>query len=137
LTQADENSPIILFDGVCNLCEYSVQFIITRDPRGMFKFAPLQSEAGQSLLNRHGISTDDLSTFVLLENGRVFNRSTAALRVVKRLGWPWPVLFVFMAVPGPIRDAVYDFIARNRYQWFGKKEQCMVPTQEVRARFLP
>ena len=128
--------PVILFDGVCNLCSSSVRFIIARDPAARFRFASLQSEAGQALLGGHGLDTGALSSVVLVEDGRVHTRSDAALRIAWRLSGPWPLAGVFRAVPRGVRDGVYDWIARNRYRWFGKTEACWLPTPELRARFL-
>ncbi len=128
---------IVLFDGVCNLCNGLVQFVIRRDPApARFRFAALQSNAGQQLLREHGLSTVDLDTFVLVEAGVARVRSTAALRLLKRLGLPWSLAWSFIIVPRPLRDAVYRFVARNRYRWFGVRESCMVPTPELRSRFL-
>lgn len=128
--------PILLFDGVCNLCNHSVQFIIRRDSRGVFRFASLQSEAARELLSGFQEKPTGLSTVVLLENGRLRLKSDAALGVLRRLPGLWPLLYVFILVPRPIRDAVYDWVARNRYRWFGKKDQCMLPRPEWRERFL-
>lgn len=128
---------IVLFDGVCNLCNGLVQFVIRRDPApARFRFAALQSQAGQQLLREHGLSTVDLDTFVLIEAGVAHVRSTAALRLLKRLGLPWSLAWSFIVVPRPLRDAVYRFVARNRYRWFGVRESCMVPKPELRSRFL-
>lgn len=127
---------VIYFDGVCNLCNGSVQFVIKRDKAGKFRFAPLQSRAGQAILARNGLSGEHFTSFLLSENGKLYRRSTAALRVVRRLPGAWPLLYGFIIVPPFIRNAVYDFIARNRYRWFGKKEACMVPTPELKSRFL-
>ena len=132
----DESSrAIVLFDGVCNLCNSSVHFIIARDPAARFRFAALDSAAGQRLLAESGLS-GSLSV-VLIENGRAYTRSAAALRIARRLRFPWPLLYALIVVPRPLRDAVYDWIARNRYRWFGKREVCMTPTPELRSRFLP
>lgn len=131
-----ETASIVLFDGVCHLCNSSVNFIIRHDPHGRLKFAPLQSPVGQELLRQHNLSSDILDTFVLIESGRAYTRSTAALRVARRLSGLWPVAYVGIVVPRPIRDAVYRLIARNRYRWFGKRDACMMPTAEVKARFL-
>lgn len=128
--------PILLFDGVCNLCNHSVQFIIRRDSRGIFRFASLQSEAARELLSGFQEKPAGLSTVVLLENGRLHLKSDAALGVLRRLPGLWPMLYVFILIPRPIRDAVYDWVARNRYRWFGKKDQCMLPRAEWRERFL-
>jgi len=124
----------ILFDGVCNLCNGFVQFVIARDPDGRFQFGPLQSAAAQRLLASAPPSPSE--SFVLIEDGRVFRRSTAALRILRRLRFPWPLAYVAILIPRPIRDAVYDLVARNRYRWFGRRDRCMVPTPEVRKRFL-
>ena len=128
---------IILFDGVCNLCNGAVTFVIDRDTKGFFTFAPLQSNAARALLERHGLSPGTLDSIVLVEDGQVYQRSGAALRIARRLKGGWPLLYGFMAVPRFIRDRVYDFIAANRYRWFGKEDACRVPTPELRARFLP
>jgi predicted DCC family thiol-disulfide oxidoreductase YuxK len=128
--------PIILFDGVCNFCNSAVNFVIERDNKKAFRFAPLQSAAGQILLNQYGLSTSDLKSFVLIEDNEAFTETTAALRVTKYLYTPWPMMQAFLVLPTFLRDPVYNFIARNRYKWFGKKEECMVPTPELRSRFL-
>jgi predicted DCC family thiol-disulfide oxidoreductase YuxK len=128
--------PIILFDGVCNLCDASVQFILRRDPAGQFRFASLQSTAAQRELARFSAPPDNLSTVVLILGNRLFVRSDAALEALRRLGFPWPLFYLFKIVPRGIRDAVYDFIAARRYRWFGQKETCMVPTADLKARFL-
>lgn len=128
--------PIVLFDGVCNLCNGSVQFLLKRDPEGRFRFAALQSDAGRSLLAEHGLDPDILSSVVLIEDGRIWKESSAALRIARHLPGAWKLLRVFAAVPRPLRDAVYRWIARNRYRWFGKTESCWLPTPELKARFL-
>ncbi|HBL28436.1 MAG TPA: hypothetical protein DD490_16510 [Acidobacteria bacterium] len=130
------SSPIVLFDGVCNLCTGSVQFILERDPQGLFRFASLQSEAGRRLLGVQAMEADSLGSVVLIESGQAFRESTAALRIARRLPGAWKLLWVFIAVPRPLRDAVYRWIARNRYHWFGKTEACWLPTPELKARFL-
>ena len=127
---------LVLFDGVCNFCNGSVNFIIDRDRAGRFRFASLQSGAGQAVLARAGLRTDELSTLLLVEQGVVYTRSEAALRIVRRLRAPWPVFFGLVVVPRPLRDAVYDWVASNRYRWFGRTESCRIPTPEVRDRFL-
>lgn len=129
--------PLVLFDGVCNVCNGIVRFVIARDAApGRVRFAALQSDAGQALLRRHGLPTDDFESFVFVEGDRAFRRSTAALRLFRLLGFPWSLLWLLVVVPAPVRDAVYDWFARRRYGWFGKRDQCMVPTPDVRARFL-
>jgi predicted DCC family thiol-disulfide oxidoreductase YuxK len=128
--------PIVLFDGVCNLCSGSVQFILQRDPEGTFRFASLQSAAGRSLMTEHGLDPDALSSVVLIEDGRAWQESSAALRIAWHLPGAWKLLRAFAVIPRPLRDAVYRWIARNRYRWFGKKEACWLPTPELRERFL-
>lgn len=127
---------IILFDGVCNVCNASVQFAIKRDPKGKFKFAPLQSDVAKPFLEQLGMSLTAFDSVVLIENDKVYTRSSAALRIARQLNGLWPVLYVFIFVPKFIRDFVYDFIGRNRYKWFGKRESCMLPSPEERKRFL-
>jgi predicted DCC family thiol-disulfide oxidoreductase YuxK len=129
--------PLILFDGVCNLCNASVLFVIDRDPSARFAFAPLQSAAAQRLLAERGHRSADLSSVLLVEGDHVYERSTAALRVARHLSGAWPLLYAFIVVPRPLRDAVYRVVARNRYRWFGREDACRVPTPELRARFLP
>ncbi len=127
---------IIFFDGVCNVCNASVQFILKRDPEGAFKYCTLQSARGQKTLEENGMPTGTFDTFLLSENGKLYTKSTAALRAVKELSGFWPMLYVFIIVPAFVRDTIYGFVARNRYKWFGKKESCMIPTPEIRSRFL-
>jgi predicted DCC family thiol-disulfide oxidoreductase YuxK len=129
-------NPIILFDGVCNLCNGSVQFVLLRDKVGYFKFASLQSEAGQALLEKYKLPKDDYNSFILVEGDRVFSKSTAALRVARKLQGPWKMLYVFNIIPAFIRDMVYSLIAKNRYRIFGKRETCMLPRPEWKGRFL-
>ena len=128
--------PVILFDGVCNLCNGFVQFVIARDPQGRFRFASLQSKAAAALLNGQMQSGPLPDSVLLAEDGRIYTRSTAALRVARGLGFPWNLSYGLVMVPKPLRDAVYDWVARNRYAWFGKRDVCMVPTPDQRARFL-
>ena len=132
----DISSPIILFDGVCNLCNVAVQFAIERDPKAIFRFASLQSDFGQSILAQNVVDTEGGGTIILLENGKVYDRSTAALRVARRLSGWIKYAYVFIIVPKFIRDFVYKIIAKNRYRWFGKQESCWLPTKELKARFL-
>lgn len=128
--------PVILFDGVCNFCNSSVNFVIKNDKKGQIKYAALQSFAGQQILDDYKFSNATLDTFVFIENGKLYTQSTAALRVCKQLTGLWPAMYVFIIVPRFIRDGVYNFIAKNRYKWFGKKDSCMIPTPDVRSRFL-
>lgn len=127
---------IILFDGVCNLCNGAVNFVIKRDTGNVFKFTPLQEKQGVLLLKTHAVDTQKLDSIVLIENEKVYVKSSAALRIAKKLSNLWPLFFVLLIIPSFIRDGVYDFIAKNRYKWFGKKEQCMIPTQGLREKFL-
>ncbi len=136
LTVAEREHPAILFDGVCNLCSGTVDFIIKRDPEGLFRFASLQSEAGRTLLTRHAVDSNETDSVLLIEEGRVFDRSTAALRIARHIGGLWTLFFVFVVVPKPLRDALYSAVAKRRYRWFGEKETCRVPTPEERSRFL-
>ena len=129
-----DQHPVVLFDGVCNLCNGSVVFIIQRDRRGVFRFAALQSPAAASLLGERARTLPD--SLVLIENGRVYTQSTAVLRVARRLRQPWPLVSALIVLPAPLRDWLYAWIARNRYRWFGRREVCMVPTPELQARFL-
>ncbi|WP_334073684.1 thiol-disulfide oxidoreductase DCC family protein [Paenibacillus sp. A14] len=127
-------SAIVFFDGVCHLCQGAVKFIIRRDPRARFHFASLQSSTARTLLAGRFPGSGD--TMLLLENGRMYSRSTAALRIAKGLRFPWPLLYILIVVPPVVRNAVYSWIAANRYKWFGKDEACMLPTPEIKARFL-
>ena len=127
---------IILFDGVCNLCNGAVNFVIKRDPGNVFKFTPLQEKQGVLLLKKHAIDAQKLDSIVLVENKKVYTKSSAALRIARKLSGLWPLFFVLLIIPSFIRDGVYDFIAKNRYKWFGKKEQCMIPTPDLREKFL-
>jgi predicted DCC family thiol-disulfide oxidoreductase YuxK len=126
----------ILFDGVCNFCCGFARFVIRRDPDGHFLFASLQSDAAKRLLGEEPGNMTSLESVLLVENGRVYRRSTAALRICRRLHRLWPMLYVFIVIPAPVRDVVYDLIGRNRYRWFGKKESCWVPGPEWLGRFL-
>lgn len=132
----NNRSPVILFDGVCNLCNQSVQFIIRKDKKKQFYFASLQGQTGQDLLDRFDLSKDHFSSFVLVQNDKVYTKSTAVLRLMKLLGGWWKLWYAFAIVPPFIRDAAYSFVAANRYRWFGKRESCMLPTPELSSRFL-
>jgi len=136
-TVMDGISKVILFDGVCNICNSSVNFIIDRDPKKEFRFAALQSETGQRLLSSiPATSLQDFDSVVLIEGDRVYKKSTAALRIARRLPGIWSWLYIFIIIPKFLRDPVYDLIANNRYRWFGKKDSCRIPTPELRSRFL-
>jgi len=131
-----EDKNIILFDGVCNLCNNAITFIIQRDPKDRFMYAPLQSEAGAFLLKKHNIDPEKTDSIILIKNGKAYIKSTAALHIAKGLKGGWPVLAGFLIIPNLIRNAVYDYIAKNRYKWFGKKDACMIPTPALKAKFL-
>lgn len=126
---------IILFDGECNFCDQSVQFIIKRDPKGYYKFASLQSDIGQNLLKQFN-APEDMDSFFLIDYNRCYYKSSAALRVCKNLKGLWKIAYPLLLVPKPIRDFFYGIIAKNRYKWFGKKDSCMLPSPEIRNRFL-
>ena len=128
--------PVVLFDGVCNLCNATVNFLIRHDSRARLRFAPLQEAAGQHLLQRLGMNIGHFETFLLLENGIVYQKSTADLRVSRYLPGAWPLLYGFIVIPRFLRDGIYDLIARNRYRWFGRKDACMIPDAGVRGRFV-
>jgi predicted DCC family thiol-disulfide oxidoreductase YuxK len=129
-------NPIVLFDGVCNLCNGSVQFIIRHDRQGRFRFASLQSSVGQDLQARFGMDPGRLDSVLLVEGDRWYKESDAALRIARGMSGAWKALAAFRVIPRPIRDAAYRLIARNRYRWFGKQETCWLPTPELRGRFL-
>lgn len=132
----NKTTQIILFDGVCNLCNGFVQFIIKRDPEAKFKFASIQSESGQSLLNKLGLPTNDFDSFVYIKGDTYFLKSSAGLNVLKDLGGVWQLFNVFVIIPIFIRDFFYNFIAKTRYKIFGKRDTCMIPTPEIKQRFL-
>jgi predicted DCC family thiol-disulfide oxidoreductase YuxK len=130
--------PILLFDGVCNLCSTLVQFVIQRDPEGFFHFASLQSETGQQYLRRFHLPTNDFDSFIYIDtkNNRYYSKSSAALRVLRHLKGLWFLLYVFILVPPFLRNPIYHFVAKYRYRWFGKQEMCMIPSPEIESRFL-
>ena len=129
-------SGTILFDGVCNLCNGFVQFVIKRDPKARFRFAALSSEAARQVLKDAGVHGSIPDSIVLVQDGQIYFRSDAPLRIARGLTFPWPLFAVFAVVPRVIRDRVYDFIAAHRYRWFGRRDVCMVPTPELKDRFL-
>ena len=129
--------PVILFDGVCHLCQASVKFIVQRDPAGIFRLASLQSEVGIGIIKSFGLEPKaEPDSVVLIENGRVWQKSSAALRIARRLSGGWPLFYGLIVIPRVIRDPVYDWIARNRYRWFGRDDSCMLPGPDLRKRFL-
>ena len=126
----------MLFDGVCNFCNATVNFVIEHDTVGFFKFAPLQSEIGEELIAKHGIDTAETDSVIVVEDNKAYTHSSAALRIAKRLDGAWSWATVFKIVPRSVRDLMYKVFARYRYRMFGKQDACMVPTPETRARFL-
>jgi predicted DCC family thiol-disulfide oxidoreductase YuxK len=128
--------PIVLFDGVCNLCNGAVQFIVKRDPRGILQFASLQSLYARQKLEALGRDPDALYSIVVLRDGRALEKSDAVLEIAKHLTGPWKYLTIFQIIPRFIRDWFYSLVANNRYRWFGKKDQCMIPTASLKARFV-
>jgi predicted DCC family thiol-disulfide oxidoreductase YuxK len=127
---------VILFDGLCNFCNSSINFTIRHDKKNRFHFAALQSEPAIAIRKQFNLPDEFLSSVVLIENGKAYIRSTAALRIARRLNGAWPLFYGLIIIPRFIRDWVYNIVARNRYKWWGKKESCMVPTPEVRKKFL-
>ena len=127
---------IVLFDGVCNLCNSTVQFVMKRDKRKQFLFGSLQGKTGQQYLRQYNLPQNAFNSFMLIEGNKLYTRSTGALRMLKHLGGRWQLLYGFIIIPRFIRDAVYRLIATNRYKWFGKRDQCRVPTPQERERFL-
>lgn len=128
--------PIVLFDGECRFCNGTVGFIVDRDPKGVFRFLPLQSPMAADLLERSGLPTRDFDTVVLVEGERAYVRSTAILRIARRLRWPWPIVSALLVIPRFLRDAAYRFVAKRRFRWFGREDRCVVPSEPLRQRFL-
>jgi len=131
-----QDKPIIIFDGVCNLCNSSVQFILKKDTNNVFLFSSLQSDAAKGILLQYNLENFDLSSIILVEKGIIYQKSTAILRIAKRLAGISKYAYVFIIVPKFIRDGVYSLIAKNRYKWFGKRDSCMLPTAAIKLRFL-
>ena len=137
MAELPENKKIILFDGVCNLCDGAIQFIIKHDKKDVFRYASLQSELGKELVSERGLNPEEIDSIMLIEPGVAYYRkSTAALEISRDLSGGYSLLKNFLFIPEVMRDGIYDFIANNRYKWFGKKEQCMIPTPELKAKFL-
>jgi predicted DCC family thiol-disulfide oxidoreductase YuxK len=133
----EKDKKVILFDGVCNLCNNSIQFIIKRDKKDVFRYAALQSEIGQKLISERNIDTSKVDSIILIELGIAFyTKSDAALEIGQSFGGFWRVLSVFNLIPSSLRNIVYDFVAKNRYRWFGRKDACMIPTPDLKAKFL-
>jgi predicted DCC family thiol-disulfide oxidoreductase YuxK len=126
---------IILFDGECNFCDHSVQFIIKRDKKAVYKFASIQSDAGQEILKKHSVPLN-IDSIILVEDNKCYYKSTAALRICKNLNGGWKLFYRLLIVPKPLRDYFYSIVAKNRYKWFGKKDSCILPSPEIRKRFL-
>lgn len=135
-SDSNNNFSIVLFDGVCNFCNSSVNKIIRHDKKNKFKFAALQSEIGKKLLQKYSIDPAKTDSIILIENNVAFIKSTAILKISKHLNGLYPLAYGFIIIPAFIRDEVYDYIARNRYKWWGKKDSCMIPTAEVREKFI-
>ena len=132
-----DDKKIILFDGVCNLCNSSIQFVIKHDKKNRYKFAALQSDVAKMLLNERGIDSSQIDSIILIDPETAYYiKSSAALEISKSFGGGWRLLSIFEWVPRPIRDWIYDLIAKNRYSWFGKQNDCMIPTPELKAKFL-
>lgn len=132
-----EKHAIVLFDGVCVFCNNSINFIIRKDAKDYFRYSPLQSELGKKILAENGLASEKIDSVILLENGKLFTKTSAALHIAKNLKGGWPICFYcFIWIPPFIRNIVYDIIAKNRYRWWGKKDSCMVPTPEIRKKFL-
>jgi len=135
-TDPPDDESIILFDGVCNLCSGFVQFVLPRDEEGKYRFASLQSDAGQALLAEYDLPSDELESVVLIEDGESYVKSSAIIQIATGLGGAYRLLSPFRYLPRSVRDRIYDFVADNRYRWFGKKDQCMMPSGDVESRFL-
>jgi len=129
-------APVLLFDGVCNLCNASVQWVLLHDHKGIFRFAALQSDTGQALLRKWNRPTADFDSVVLADGDRLLLHSDVPLEIVRRIGGWWQLLYVFKIIPRPVRDVIYRWVARNRYRWFGKRESCMLPRAEWKSRFV-
>ncbi|WP_343486240.1 thiol-disulfide oxidoreductase DCC family protein [Allomuricauda sp. d1] len=132
-----DSKKIILFDGVCNLCNGAIQFVIKRDKKDVFRYAALQSDIGEQLIREHQIDTSKVDSIILIEPGMAYYvKSDAALEIANEFGGLWKALQVFKWIPKSFRNIIYDFVAKNRYKWFGRKDQCMIPTPELQAKFL-
>lgn len=137
MKKLESGKQLILFDGVCNLCNSAIQYVIKHDKNDVFRFAPLQSKLGQQLIERFDLNTNEMDSIILFSEEKGLKvKSSAALHISKHLGFPRNLMSVFLVVPAVIRNWVYDFVARNRYKWYGKKEECMIPTPELKAKFM-
>jgi predicted DCC family thiol-disulfide oxidoreductase YuxK len=135
-SQTNTDRAVVLFDGICNFCSSSVLFIIRRDPEGYFRFAALQTETGSILMKKHNINTDKTDSIILVENNLVYYRSSAALRIARKLKGGWKLFYTFIIIPPFIRNFFYDIVARNRYRWFGKRNYCFIPEPSMKERFI-
>ncbi len=133
----DPSKSLVLFDGVCNFCNATILFVVDRDPKERFVFAAQQSDVGEETLREHGLSFESDPGLVLVERESAFTHSSAVLRIARGLRWPWPLLFyLFIWTPRALRDGVYRALIKHRYEWFGKSDQCRIPTPELRRRFV-
>lgn len=132
----NKQNDVILFDGVCNLCNGAITFIIKRDKRNHYRFAALESDIGTMYLQKHEINPMETDSIVLIRGEKAYTKASAALRIARKMSGLWPLLYLFIIIPKFISNTVYDYIARNRYQWFGKEESCMIPTPALRDKFL-
>lgn len=130
------DQPIILFDGICNFCNSAVNFTLKRNTKADILFAPMQSSSGQKILSQYHLPADRMESFVFIENKKPYKQSTAALKVCRHLNGLWPLCYGFIIIPKFIRDGIYNWVAKNRYKWFGVRQQCMIPTPEIKSRFL-
>lgn len=130
-----KSGQIILFDGVCNFCNGSVNFLIKRDSKGIFKYAPLQSEIGQNIIAKYNIP-ETVDSIILLKENNIYIKSNAVIEIIKELKWYWEMLIIVKILPKKFRDLLYDLIANNRYKWFGKMDSCMIPDENVKSRFI-
>ena len=136
ISDIPKDKPLILFDGVCNFCNTMVNFVIKQDKKNIFRFAALQSEAGRKLLEQYKIYWRRSDSFVVIDNGKAYMKSNAALHLYNKLPWYWKWTQLFWVFPRFIRDGMYNLIAKNRYKWFGKKEECAIPTPDIKEKFL-
>jgi len=132
----NKQNDVILFDGVCNLCNGAITFIIKRDKKNHYRFAALESDIGKMYLKKHSIDPQEIDSIVLIRGEYAYSKASAALRIAKKMSGLWPLLYIFIIIPKFISNCIYDYIARNRYKWFGKKESCMIPTPQLRDKFL-
>jgi predicted DCC family thiol-disulfide oxidoreductase YuxK len=136
MSHTNTKHKVILFDGVCNLCNSSVTLVIKNDKAGVFRFAALQSEIGETLVATFGINTSKVDSILLIDQDKIYAKSTAALKIARHLSGAYPLLYGFIIIPPVIRNLVYDFIAKHRYKWFGRKDTCMIPSPELKNKFL-